>query len=121
MLTKSALIMGGNGTLGKAMVTAFKSNSYKVLSVDIKGQENKHADSNLLIDPTQNIQSQLPHLYEEAMSFSKEFDSIICVAGGFDVSHIKDEDILEKYAQMDKINFQSALLTGHLSTKFLAP
>ena len=46
---------------------------------------------------------------------------MICVAGGFDVSSIKDEDVLEKYLAIDKVNFQTALLTGHLSTRYLGP
>ena len=28
---------------------------------------------------------------------------------------------MERYAEMDKINFQTALLAGHLSTKYLGP
>ena len=58
---------------------------------------------------------------EQTAGYSKEFDSIICVAGGFGLSNVLDDDILEKYPEMDKMNFQSALLTGHLSTKFLGP
>ena len=47
------------------------------------------------------------------------YDSIICVAGAFDVGSIKDKDVFEKFEKIDKMNFQSALLTGHLATKFL--
>ena len=32
---------------------------------------------------------------------------------------IKDDDVLEKYVGLDRANFEQALLTGHLSTKFL--
>ena len=35
-MKKSALIMGGNGALGKAMVNAFKSKNWRVLSFDLK-------------------------------------------------------------------------------------
>ena len=45
----------------------------------------------------------------------------MCVAGGFKVGSIKDNDIYEKYFEMDRMNFQSALLAGHLSTKYLGP
>ena len=37
------------------------------------------------------------------------------------MSNIKDSDCIEKYLQMDKMNFQTALLTGHLGTKYLSP
>ena len=47
------------------------------------------------------------------------YDAMICVAGGFTMSSVKDKDIFEKYEKMDRMNFQSALLTAHLATKFL--
>mmetsp|Transcript_40842 Transcript_40842/g.39432 ORF Transcript_40842/g.39432 Transcript_40842/m.39432 type:complete len:158 (-) Transcript_40842:33-506(-) len=41
------------------------------------------------------------------------------MAGGFGLSSVKDKDIFEKYDSIDRMNFQSSLLTAHLSTKFL--
>ena len=80
-LNKSALVLGGNGVLGKAMVSSFKAHKWSVLSMDFS--ENNEADSNLLLSSDTKIQKQLPDLYGNISSFSKEFDSIICVAGGF--------------------------------------
>ena len=37
------------------------------------------------------------------------------------MSNIADEDILAKYEAMDRMNLQSAILAGHLATKFLGP
>ena len=37
------------------------------------------------------------------------------------MSNIKDLDILEKYEEQDRINFQTALLAGHLASHMLAP
>ena len=53
------------------------------------------------------------------MGFSNKYDSIICVAGGFECSNIKDTTIFESYERMDKVNFQSALLAAHIATKTL--
>ena len=50
-----------------------------------------------------------------------EYDAIICVAGGFGLSHIKDNDILDKYEEQDRINFQTALLASHFASHLLAP
>jgi hypothetical protein len=47
------------------------------------------------------------------------FDSIICVAGGFDMGSVKDKEVFDKYEKLDKMNLQSALLTSHLATKYL--
>ena len=116
-MSKRALIMGGNGVLGRAMVNQFKLRSWKVLSVDFK--ENDQADRNVILSPSQPVQKQIYDIYENTEKFSKEYSSIICTAGGFQISHIADNDILEKYHEIDKSCFQSALLTGHLATKYL--
>lgn len=118
-MSKRALILGGNGVLGRAMVNSFKQRSWKVLSIDFK--ENAEADSNLVLDMHEPVQNQIQSIYKNTESFSKEYNSIVCTAGGFQVSHISDNDILEKFHEIDKSCFQSALLTGHLSTKYLAP
>ena len=47
------------------------------------------------------------------------YDTIICVAGGFTMGSAKDKDVFVKFEKMDKMNFQSALLTAHLAPKFL--
>ena len=57
----------------------------------------------------------------ETRKASSEYDAIITVAGGFGVSSIKDEDIMEKYEEQDRINFQSALLAGHFASHLLSP
>ena len=36
------------------------------------------------------------------------------------MSSVRDVDIHEKFEEMDRMNFQSALLAGHLSTRFLS-
>ena len=118
-MRRNVMVLGGNGALGRAMVSAFKQRSWGVLSVDLN--QNSEADSNLVLAGDQQVQSQLPAIYEQTRSFAPSYDSIICVAGGFDVSNVKDDDVLEKYLHIDKVNFQSALLAGHLSTKFLGP
>lgn len=53
-MKKSALIMGGNGALGRAMVNAFKAKNWKVLSVDLK--ENPQADQNLIVKADEKYQ-----------------------------------------------------------------
>ena len=118
-MNKSLLVLGGNGNLGRAMVNSFKMKNWKCLSVDFT--ENSQADSNLVLDKYESLQSQLPLMYKQTSAFSKEFDSILCVSGGFQIASIRDEDVLEKYLEIDRSCFQSALLAGHLSTKFLGP
>ena len=94
-MRRNVMVLGGNGALGRAMVSAFKQRSWGVLSVDLN--QNSEADSNLVLAGDQQVQSQLPAIYEQTRSFAPSYDSIICVAGGFDVSNVKDDDVLEKY------------------------
>jgi hypothetical protein len=53
---------------------------------------------------------------KQSKDFSEKFDSILCVAGGFDIGNIKDTTIFKNFAEQDRINFQSALLAAHLAT-----
>jgi NAD(P)-dependent dehydrogenase (short-subunit alcohol dehydrogenase family) len=65
------------------------------------------------------MKSQVSQISKQVGAFSSHYDAIICAAGGFGVGSVKDEDVFEKYDQMDSMNFKSALLTAHLATKFL--
>ena len=48
-MTKTSLILGGNGALGRAVVKSFKESGWKVLSMDITS--NTAADNNVIVDP----------------------------------------------------------------------
>jgi NAD(P)-dependent dehydrogenase (short-subunit alcohol dehydrogenase family) len=45
--TKQALIIGGNGALGKAVVRRFKQDGWKVHSMDLN--QNNKADQNIIV------------------------------------------------------------------------
>ena len=55
-------------------------------------------------------------MLKESIRASKLYDSIICVGGGFSQGHLKDADVFEKYDEMDRKNFKSALLAAHFAT-----
>ena len=71
-----------------------------MLSVDF--MENGEADKNLVLEKETPVQNQIEKIYEQTESFSKEYHSIVCTAGGFQISHVADNDILEKYLEIDK-------------------
>jgi len=116
---KAGLILGGNGALGKAMVSTFKKGGWKVVSLDIGA--NSEADVNVLVDADQPMKKQASSLLQQSITASKQFDSIICVSGGFNLSSVKDKDIFDKYEEMDRKNFQSALLAAHIAAYTLGP
>ncbi|CDW74303.1 UNKNOWN [Stylonychia lemnae] len=88
------------------------------MNIDVN--PNDHADENLQVSSTVKIQTQLETIHQRTKQFSSNFDTIICTAGGFDVGNIKDNDLFEKYEKLDRMNAQSALLTGHLASRYLA-
>lgn len=83
-------MIGGNGALGKAVVRRFKQDGWKIHSMDIN--TNSRADKNFLVDPNVKMQNQAESLIKSA---SSQYDSIICVAGGFDMGSIKDNNIFD--------------------------
>ena len=90
MISRSALIIGGNGCLGQSMVKAFTARKWNTLNVDFT--ENKAATANLLLG--KDFHTNIGGLYADVEQFSKKVDTIICVAGGFACSNIKDSDII---------------------------
>lgn len=48
--------------------------------------------------------SRSRNLYIIFIKLSDSFDSIICLAGGFEMGSVKDKDIFEKYEKLDKMN-----------------
>ena len=116
-MPKSSLILGGSGALGSKMVTQFARQGWKALSIDVR--ENKEASANIVIDPSQKMQDQLSSIHQQVAAFSKSFDSMVCMAGGFSLSSVKDKDILEQFEKTDQMNFQTALLHAHLASHYL--
>ena len=116
-LSKTSQVLGGNGALGKAMVNCFAQSGWKVLSVD--HNSNTEATANVIVDRNVSMKDQVSAILNQTTKFSQSFDAILVVSGGFAMGSVKDKDIFEQWERQDKINFQSALLGGHLATQLL--
>lgn len=116
---RKSLILGGNGALGKSMVSSFRAGGWRTVSLDIMA--NPDACENVIVFKDQPMKNQVASLLQKTRTASANYDAIICVAGGFSISSIRDADIFEKYEVQDRINFQTALLAGHLASHLLAP
>ena len=77
------------------MVKALNAKNWKTLSVDFT--HNESSTSNALLLNDRPLSEQMAQITEEVGKFSKEYGTIICGAGGFDISNIADGDILTKY------------------------
>ena len=103
MQARRSLILGGNGALGKAMVNNFRSGGWRTVSLDVS--TNTEACANILVNKQLAMKRQVEEILSASQKASPEYDAIICVAGGFGISNIKDSDIMEKYEEQDRINF----------------
>ena len=99
----TSLIVGGNGALGKAMVSSFRAGGWNTVSLDVVA--NQEAQHNIIVNPNVSMKSQVSTLVSEVQRASVEYNAIICVAGGFGCSNIADNDIMEAYEEQDRINF----------------
>ena len=115
-MVRTSLILGGNGALGKAMVSSFKQGGWRVVSMDFK--KNTDACENIIVED-KALKSQITKLADSTRAASKGYDAIIISSGSFEAGSVKDSDIFEVYDRVDKANFQSALLGGHLASHFL--
>ena len=100
---KQSLILGGNGALGKAMVNTFKAGGWRTVNLDL--QTNNDACANIIVNQDISMKAQVASLLSQSQKATPEYDAIICVAGGFGLSSIKDRDIMERYEEQDRINF----------------
>ena len=85
-----------------------------------KGNFTKNAEAceNILVED-KTLKSQVVKLADQTRALSKSYDAIIISSGSFEAGSVKDSDIFEVYDRVDKANFQSALLGGHLASHFL--
>ena len=89
-----------------------------MVSADVTA--NTESDQNIIFNKDAPTKDNAKALVEQAAQHSQQYQSIICVAGGFDVGEVNDSDVFEKFERLDKMNFQSALMAAHLATRQLS-
>jgi len=114
-VSKSVLVVGGSGSLGKAVVKTFRNSSsnWNVLNIDLI--ENKEAHKNVILK--KNIDSA--SIQEINKSIEYNFDCIINVAGGWRGESLKNEEIVVVTELMYRQNVSSSVLAAYLAKKYL--
>jgi dihydropteridine reductase len=117
-----ALVYGGSGALGKAVVSAFKQFGVSVDSVDFSA--NSEATNNWIVDG--KFEESLTKVVQAIEAESAKvggavYDVIVCAAGGWAGGDLKGNthDLLASVEKMYAMNLQSALATSHIAAKFL--
>lgn len=99
--TKALLIIGGSGQFGKEITAKFRSGlfrKWKVFNIDLV--ENKDAQHNFIIDPSQPIRAEtIKELNKQMKAFDEEFEAIINVAGKYYPPN--NQKVLKKFYEKD--------------------
>ena len=121
----TAIVVGGAGALGRAVVNTLKKNSIKAISVDLL--KNDEASFNVTIDPSKPFANQVPDIKSQLSNYlgerngSGQVSGVVSSAGSWAGGSISDDDFLHTVQIMKSTNLDSALFAAHLSSKFLEP
>lgn len=113
-IRKRAVVIGGNGALGTALVQKLQE-SWEVTSLDFT--ENKKAAVSIALAPSARLLDQALVCKEQ---LTGKYEAIFSVAGGFTTGSIAEDSIFEQIESSFEMNLSPALLAAHLATKFLS-
>ena len=110
--TKSILVVGGAGALGRGVVSGFSKLAWNVTNVDF--ERNDIATQNVNLDRTQHWTDRI--CIATSQLASQQFDSIIHTGGGWAGGRFGQDETLKSMEMMWEMNIQSAIL-GALSSR----
>jgi len=116
---KRVIVYGGQGGLGKALVSHFKEKGYWIVSVDL--HENEAADRNVTVSLEHDWLQQEEHVargIQEALEGNK-VDGVVNAAGGWAGGNTKDKNWIKNADLMWKQSVWSSTLAADLASKHL--
>jgi len=116
--SKNILIYGGKGALGAKLVEFFKSQQYKVTSLDF--HQNEAADVNITLGPNLGLEQQAK-VVADAIPDGTQLDGIICVAGGWAGGNIASDAFLKNGQLMLEQSLWTSYISASLVPKYLKP
>mmetsp|Transcript_848 Transcript_848/g.1973 ORF Transcript_848/g.1973 Transcript_848/m.1973 type:complete len:233 (+) Transcript_848:9731-10429(+) len=111
---RKALVIGGTGALGKAIVGAFKKD-WHVTSIAFV--ENPDAHSSIILQTKGSLLSNAEAVLSKTEG---KYQAIMNVAGAWTQGSIADIEVFKQMAEMNKANLDSSLLAAHIATTRLA-
>jgi len=112
-----ALVYGGAGQLGLAVVRSFKQAGWKVISADFRAAE--IADHSVHLDGKTETDTKLVLDKISELGAVGKIDTVITVAGGFAMGSVKDDGIFASLDKMLSMNVYSAFAAAHVAAKTL--
>jgi len=110
-----AVVVGGAGALGRAVVSRFAASGWETLSIDFA--PNEEASKSLQLSKEKSWTSQATTLGEELKGTNADF--VFCAAGGWAGGSVDSPEGLESLDQMWQMCVQSAATTAHLASQVL--
>lgn len=120
MAKATAIVIGGAGALGKALVKELKKASIATVSIDI--HTNTTAEYNLLIHKDQSLASQYKNVrknLDQYMNQNTQIHGVFCTAGGWMGGSIGDENFLNVLQSMNSMNLETAALASNFAINYL--
>jgi dihydropteridine reductase len=116
VIMRNVLVYGGNGALGRAVVSLLKQNN-RVVCIDFPGSK-PSSDSFIPLDPTQSPQEHVRFILHNVQG---KVDAVIHTAGGWNGGTISSDDFPESFEKMWRMNSMSAVNAAHIAAKLLQP
>lgn len=116
---RRVLVYGGNGALGRAVVSRLHRDQFLTVSADYAPSP---ADVSIVLNPQHSAAEsakQISGRLSEEFGSQRCLHGIVHVAGGWLPGTVGSENFLENCDQMWKMNTQSALCAAHLSALHL--
>jgi len=119
---KTVVVYGGCGSLGKILISEFKKQEWKVLSIDLR--ENKEADANFLISSELSFIEQSGLAKIEVKKFMADMgvekvNAIVCVAGGWKGGSLKSKALMKNCDLMWNVSVQTSLISSQLAALYM--
>ncbi|CAN0195113.1 unnamed protein product [Ectocarpus fasciculatus] len=119
MANKFALVFGGCGALGKAVVQRLGKDGYKAISIDLLNNTDAH--NNILIRPSWSMHEQSSVIGDGLRDIlgKSKVSNVFCSAGGWKGGSIRDSDFLQSFAENNTVNLEPALLASYFGVQYL--
>jgi NAD(P)-dependent dehydrogenase (short-subunit alcohol dehydrogenase family) len=122
-MKSTAIVIGGAGALGKAVVKELSKASLATISIDF--HPNQEAGNNLIIDKNstlgaqyKDVRTQLDRYLTQAGN-NGSVKGVFCAAGGWMGGTIGDENFLQVLHQMNSMNLETAALASNFAVNYL--
>jgi dihydropteridine reductase len=124
MTSRIAVIYGGQGALGRAIVNKFKASHWRTVSVDVNA--NSEATSNVVISGVATAAAATADVERverecATLGANGRVDAVICVAGGWRAGSAEDNDVFVAVEHMTAFNLFPAISAAHLAARVIAP